>query len=208
LLYRETVEVPAFAVLEELMAFRPLNQFCLVGGTALSLQLGHRKSDDLDIFGLKQFDKQKMQVALKKKFKQRIDIRSSPKNPLGVFSHIDDIKVDICKHPYPLINPVLKIESIRMWSLLDIAAAKVYAISARATKKDFWDIDRLLDEFTVEEIADAYYKRYNQFLALGVAKMLTYFDEAEDTKPPYCFLGKTWTIVKKNIKQKINNHLK
>lgn len=208
MLYTKTVEEPAFDLLIELMQFRPLNEFCLVGGTALSLQLGHRKSDDLDLFLLKDFDKQKMQVALKKKFGERIDILSSPKNSLGVFSYIDSVKIDICRHPYPLINPPVLIENVKMWSLLDIAAAKVYAISNRATKKDFWDIDRLLDEFTVEEIGDAYYKRYNQFLALGVAKMLIYFKEAEETKAPHCFLKKTWSGVKKSIAKKINQQIK
>ena len=95
-----------------------------------------------------------------------------------------------------------------MFKLLDIAAAKVYAISVRAAKKGFWDIDRLLDLFTVEEISDAYYQRYNQFVALGVPKMLTYFSEAEESKAPQCLLGKTWATVKKGISKKINRQLK
>lgn len=208
MLHRETVEEHAFHLLEELMAYKPLNQYSLVGGTALSLQLGHRISEDLDLFILKDFDKTKMQVALKKKFKNRIDIHSSVKNSLGVFAHIDGIKLDIVKHPYPLIKNIDLIEGIRMWSLLDIAAAKVYAISIRATKKDFWDIDRLLDLFTVEEIADAYYKRYNQFVALGVPKMLTYFSEADESKAPVCLMNKTWKQVQRNISKKINRQLK
>ena len=190
------------------MNFKPLQEYSLVGGTALSLQLGHRISEDLDLFILKNFDKTKMQVALKKKFKDRIDIHSSVKNPLGVFAHIDGIKIDIVKHPYPLINDILVVDNIRMWSLLDIAAAKVYAISIRATKKDFWDIDRLLDIFNIEEIADAYYKRYNQFVALGVPKMLTYFSEADESKNPVCLLNKTWKQVQKSISKKINKQLK
>ena len=208
MLHRETVEEPAFNLLEELMNFKPLKEYALVGGTALSLQLGHRKSEDLDLFVLKKFDKAKMQVELKKAFKDRIDIHSTVKNPLGVFSHIDGVKIDIVNHPYPLINKILIEEDIRMWSLLDIAAAKVYAISIRATKKDFWDIDRLLDIFNVEEIAEAYYKRYNQFVALGVPKILTYFSEADETRDPICLMKKSWIKVQKSISKKINNQLK
>jgi predicted nucleotidyltransferase component of viral defense system len=208
LLYRETVEESTFHLLDELMNFKPLREYSLVGGTALSLQLGHRISEDLDLFILKNFDKAKMQVALKRKFKDRIDIHSSVKNPLGVFSHIDGIKIDIVKHPYPLINDILVVDNIRMWSLLDIAASKVYAISIRATKKDFWDIDRLLDIFNVEEIADAYYKRYKQFVALGVPKMLTYFSEADESKDPVCLMRKDWKQVQKSISKKINDQLK
>ena len=208
MLHRETVAEPAFHLLEELMSFKPLKEYALVGGTALSLQLGHRISEDLDLFILKKFDKTKMQVALKKAFKDRIDIHSTVKNQLGVFSHLDGIKIDIVNHPYPLINDIVVEENIRMWSMLDIAAAKVYAISIRATKKDFWDIDRLLDIFNIEEIADAYYKRYNQFVALGVPKMLTYFSEANETRAPICLLKKNWNLVQKNISKKINQQLK
>lgn len=208
MLHRETVEESTLNILDELMNFKPLQEYSLVGGTALSLQLGHRISEDIDLFILKDFDKSRMQIALKRKFKNRIDIHSSVKNPLGVFSHIDGIKIDIVKHPYHLINEILVVDNIRMWSLLDIAAAKVYAISIRATKKDFWDIDRLLDIFNIEEIADAYYERYNQFVALGVPKMLTYFSEADESKEPVCLMNKNWKQVQKSISKKINNQLK
>lgn len=91
-----------------------------------------------------------------------------------------------------------------MWALEDIAASKVYAISARATKKDFWDIDILLDKFTIYQIVEFYTERYQQFLAIAVSKMLLYFDEAEESPSPICLLGKTWEQVKKGIFKKIN----
>jgi predicted nucleotidyltransferase component of viral defense system len=37
-------------VLEHLMTCPEFDQYVLVGGTALALQLGHRKSEDLDLF--------------------------------------------------------------------------------------------------------------------------------------------------------------
>ena len=82
MLHREAVEKSTFTLLEELMSFRPLKEYNLVGGTALALLLGHRKSEDLDLFISKDFDKQKMQAALKKYFKDRVKIHSSVKNPL------------------------------------------------------------------------------------------------------------------------------
>jgi|GEM_PF-2376637 len=41
-----------------------LNRFYLSGGTALSLQIGHRKSEDLDFFSQKSFDPQLLQQEL------------------------------------------------------------------------------------------------------------------------------------------------
>lgn len=208
MLYKQTVEEHTFALLKELMSFKPLADFSLVGGTALSLMLGHRKSIDLDFFSIKNFDIPAMRGRLKKKFRDRISIVSSEKNQLGVFSFIDGVKIDICKHPRPLINSLVVEDGLRLWSLADIAASKVLAISRRATKKDFWDIDRLLDIFNIEEITSYYSSRYEESLAIAVSKMLTYFKEAEETKEPVCFMGKTWPKVKKSIFKKINNQTK
>ena len=95
-----------------------------------------------------------------------------------------------------------------MWSLEDIAASKILAISGRAVKKDFWDLDRLLDIFSIEEIASFYNERYQQTLAISVAKMVLFFEEAELSQEPVCLMGKTWTKVKKGIAKKINKQTK
>ncbi len=208
MLQKQTVEGRTFYILNELMNLDFLKEFNLVGGTALSLQLGHRKSIDLDLFNINPFDIIAIRQQLKNYFKERIDIVSSEKNPLGVFSKIDNIKIDICKHPHALLYPVLVEENIRMWGLQDIAASKVFAISARATKKDFWDLDILLDHFSFLEIAAFYDKRYKHELAISISKMLTYFNEAEESEVPVCLLGKNWEQVKKNIFKKINEHTK
>jgi hypothetical protein len=56
MLHLETVEPGTFSILKRLMAIPDLQEFYLVGGTALSLMYGHRISDDLDIFTNKTFD--------------------------------------------------------------------------------------------------------------------------------------------------------
>ena len=208
MLQKQTVEGNTFNLLKELMGLHFLNEFNLVGGTALSLQLGHRKSIDIDLFNVNPFEIIPLRNELKNHFNTRISIVSSEKNTLGIFSQVDGIKLDICKHPHPLLYPALNTEGIRMWGLQDIAASKVFAISARATKKDFWDLDRLLDEFSFLEIASFYDKRYEHKLAIAISKMLTYFEEAEESDIPICLLNKNWEQVKKSIFKKINTHTK
>jgi predicted nucleotidyltransferase component of viral defense system len=208
LLQRKAVEKHTFSLLEELMDIDFLKEFSLVGGTALALRLGHRKSIDIDLFNTGKFDVARLKEKLSRRLGDRASFHSSEKNRLGIFGYFEGIKLDLCKHPYPLLKPVEIISGIRMWSLEDIAASKVYAIAARATKKDFWDMDILLDHFSVEEIAGFYDKRYKQVLAISIAKMLTYFDEANDSDTPVCLLGKTWSQVKKSISKKINKDLK
>ena len=56
MLHTQTVEPLTLGLLKRLMADEALNQFNLVGGTALSLQIGHRKSIDLDMFSHTDFE--------------------------------------------------------------------------------------------------------------------------------------------------------
>jgi Nucleotidyl transferase AbiEii toxin, Type IV TA system len=185
-----------------------LNDFSLVGGTALSLRLGHRKSIDLDLFNVNKFSVRELRAGIMKRLSDRVTFHSSPKNPLGIFGYFEGVKLDLCRHNYPLLKPIQLIEGIRMWSLEDIAASKIFAISRRGTKKDFWDLERLLAEFTLDEITGFYFKRYTPDLAISISKMLTWFDEADDSDTPVCLLGKTWTQIKKSISKKINQQTK
>ena len=52
MLHIATVEPHTLGLLNRLMRETPLAEFNLVGGTALSLQIGHRKSIDLDLFSI------------------------------------------------------------------------------------------------------------------------------------------------------------
>lgn len=49
MLHKETVESSTLELLKQLQAESLLQTFNLVGGTALALRLGHRKSIDLDL---------------------------------------------------------------------------------------------------------------------------------------------------------------
>ena len=134
MLYAETVEPNAFSVLNQLMEMPELKDFSLVRGTALSLLYGHRKSDDLDLFSNKLFEAPVIVNALEKKFKPYFINRTT--NPrFGIFGFVKDVKVDLIKHPHPLIRPQLIMEEIRMFSTEDIIAMKVQAILGRGKKK-------------------------------------------------------------------------
>ncbi|WP_449436196.1 nucleotidyl transferase AbiEii/AbiGii toxin family protein [Pedobacter steynii] len=94
-----------------------LKAFFLVGGTALSLQIGHRISIDLDLFTLVSFDDNQMLSDLEDKYKFQSDYQS--KNTLK--GEIGGVKVDLITHNYPLVKPLLNFDNVRMASLDDIA---------------------------------------------------------------------------------------
>lgn len=142
MLHTETVEERTLALIKRLMVDDELAAFYLVGGTALSLKIGHRKSIDIDLFTHKDFNAQKIGKHLESAYHPSA-IRVI-KN--GVFAIIDDVKVDVIAHQYPLIENVEKAEGIRMVSLIDIGAMKLNAIHGNGTRlKDFIDMYKLLE---------------------------------------------------------------
>ena len=208
MLHTETVKPGTLALLKELMQIEALKDFQLVGGTALALYFGHRVSEDIDLFSNHSFNNEEVINSLNSLFSERFQIKSRLENRIGVFCLIDGVKVDVCRHKEELIEVIQENEGIRMWSLPDIAASKVNAVSRRATKKYFWDIDRLLDVFNITEIASFYRKKYLPMLAIEVAQMVTYYTDAEDSDTPICLLNKNWEGVKKSIYKKINEQAK
>ena len=116
MLRTETVEPHTFSILKQLMEIPEFQNFGLVGGTALSLLYGHRMSIDLDLFSNKPFENTEIVYALENKFGLSFDNRST--NPrFGIFGFVDEVKIDIVRHPHPLIRPELTIEGIRMFSI-------------------------------------------------------------------------------------------
>ena len=127
MLHVETVERNTLALLKDLMAAEELQDFVLVGGTALSLRYGHRKSIDLDLFSQSEFDNQSLKDTLGVLF-GNFKSGSNNKAP-GVFAYFDDIKVDFVKYyRFKNIRPVEIKDGIRLISSEDIAAMKVFAM--------------------------------------------------------------------------------
>lgn len=100
MLYNQTVEPNTFSLLEELILLPELNNFALVGGTALSLLYGHRKSENLDLFSTASFSNDVIINALEKKYKNSFDNRSTTPR-FGIFCFINNVKMDIVRHPHP-----------------------------------------------------------------------------------------------------------
>ncbi len=207
MLHLKTVEPHTFSVLNELMKMPELKEFSLVGGTALSLLYGHRKSVDLDFFSNKPFENLEIINALQKKFKGSFDNKST--NPrFGIFCFVDEVKIDLVRHPHPLIRPEQKLEGIRMFSTEDIIAMKVQAILGRGKKKDFWDIAELLNHFSVRDFITFHKEKYTtQNLIITVPQAITYFVDAEESEDPIGLKKQTWASVQKSINAKVREFL-
>lgn len=208
MLHLETVEPRTFSVLKQLMEIPELKDFSLVGGTALSLCYGHRKSVDLDFFSIKAFENSVIVDAIKKKFKGKF-YKEEKAPRFGIFGFVDEVKIDLIRHPHPLIRPELNIDGIKMFSAEDIIAMKVQAILGRGRKKDFWDIAELLNYYSVSDFIKFHTEKYaSQNLLITVPQAMTFFADAEESEDPISLKQQTWSSVKKFINSKVSEYLK
>jgi Nucleotidyl transferase AbiEii toxin, Type IV TA system len=208
MLHLETVESDTFSVLKQLMEMPELQDFSLVGGTALSLLYGHRMSVDLDMFSNKPFDNTDIINALKKEFGNSFIMEEKPPR-FGIFCFVNEVKIDIVRFPHPLIRPEATIDGIRMFSTEDIIAMKVQAILGRGKKKDFWDIAELLKHFPISDFIKFHKEKYTtQNLIITVPQAITYFADADDSEDPISLKNQTWESVKDFIQKKVSAFLK
>jgi nucleotidyltransferase AbiEii toxin of type IV toxin-antitoxin system len=176
MLFKSSQIIPpaTLELLERLLSDSELSDFFLVGGTALALQIGHRQSIDLDLFKVSSFETAHLQDFLIKEYQFQID-------KLGVntlIGSIEGIKTDFITHAYPLVNPLLEIENLRLASLEDIAAMKLNAISHSGQRlKDFVDVYFLLEILPFNAMIKAYSIKYPQSNLMIPMKAVAYFGD-------------------------------
>ena len=197
MLREETVEPVTLGLLKQIVALPELKQFRLVGGTALSLLLGHRKSIDLDLFSDQPLDKNELLPALEDAFGKIIITNDRGKYIFQCI--IKNVKVGFVAVRDPFLNPVQIIDNIPFADIKDLIALKLNAVKGRGIKKDFWDIDRLLQDYPMEKLFEFYHDRYSYDDTFAVIRSIVYFDDAENTIEPYSFDGMTWNKAKKII---------
>jgi predicted nucleotidyltransferase component of viral defense system len=130
-------------------------RFYLAGGTALALHLGHRKSDDLDLFSEKDFSIEKLYKTIKNLSGQILIAEQKT-----IHANVEGMKLSLLYYPYNLIKPLRKLDDIKIAGIEDIASMKVVAISQRADKKDFYDLYEILKHFQPLELKDMFLKKY------------------------------------------------
>lgn len=192
MLYFKTIEPSTLELLQGLMQEPLLKDTRLVGGTALALQLGHRSSVDLDLFGHFSCDDIQLRQMLAAHGKIQV-ISCSPN--VKIFT-INDVKVDIVNYDSPWIEEMVVHDDLRLASIAEIAAMKVRAIMGRGTRKDFVDMYFLLQQFSIFQIMDFYHKKYPDFNDFIAVKSLTYFDDAEQVPMPLMHDKTSWETMK------------
>ncbi len=212
MLYYNTINELLKNCLFKLMNAEEFSPFRLVGGTALSLQLGHRASIDIDLFSDVEYgtlDFIAIEDYLKNNFKH-VDFLDVPP-AMGKAYFIGEnkentIKLDIF-YTDIFIQPYIEKDGIRMATIEEITAMKVDVIQRGGRKKDFWDLHQLLNTHDINTMLQLHEQRYpyNHNSAL-IIKNFTQFEQANNDFDPICYKGKYWEFIKEDFEEIIKNY--
>ncbi|MDR0724999.1 MAG: nucleotidyl transferase AbiEii/AbiGii toxin family protein [Prevotellaceae bacterium] len=177
----------------------------LVGGTALALYLGHRRSIDLDFFGSIKMDGMSICNILTNAGFDALSERDTTN--IHIFK-VNNVKVDMVNYSFDWLEPSVEIDGIRMAGLKDIAAMKLEAITNRGTRKDFVDLYFLLQHFTLNQMLNMYLEKYTRGSIFNVIRSLSYFVDAEEVPMPEMLIPVKWENIKTTIRRAVERQVK
>lgn len=209
MLHTESVEDSTLELIKLLQEKEYLKGFYLVGGTAVALLIGHRKSIDIDLFCNFSFDETTLLENIHQDFNYQLSFTAV--NTLK--GSIKRVKVDFLAHRYPYLNPPIITDGIEMLSHEDLIAMKLNVISTSGQRsKDFIDIYFLLEHYNIGQMLSFYRKKYAQQNDTFILKSLIYFDDVDLSDWPVLIRKAelTWEEVKvdleKHVLQYARNH--
>ncbi len=202
-LHLNTVSKLLWESLQKLMDLEEFKNFRIVGGTSLSLQLGHRESIDIDLFTDNEYesiDFDKLEAVLRNSFPY-VEKSATTITGMGTSFFIGNNEKELLKldlyYTDPFVFPCIVNENIRFASIEEIIAMKLDVIIRGGRKKDFWDIHELLNTYTLQEMLNFYQKRYPYgYSEEDVLTSLTNFSDADNDFEPNCYKEKCWEIIK------------
>ena len=197
MLHKETVDASTLELLKQLMADKRLEDFILVGGTALSLQMGHRISVDVDLFINRDFESEELREYLERTYHIETDYLAFA----TVKGEIEGVQVDCIAHSYPWIRPFVEEEGIRLSSIEDICAMKLNAIAGNGTRiKDFVDVAYLSSLFSLRQMLSFYEEKYHANPLMPL-KGIVFFDDVNKAAPVKMTDGKPldWKKIEKRL---------
>ncbi len=159
------------------------NDFYLAGGTALTLQIGHRISIDFDFFSDKEIPKAFLSKVKRTFQDNKIIVSVNNSDELTVF--VDEVKLTFLRYPFPIIFNFIECQKIKLLNVKEIASSKAYTIGRRGSYKDYIDLyytvfENYSDLGEIIRISEKKYK--DEFNARLFLEQLVYLDDITDEK--------------------------
>lgn len=141
------------AIIEQVGQLESIKPYILCGGTALAIQIGHRKSEDLDFMMWRKSKTEKPEVnwnAIERELKEKIgEIENF--NMLG-FDQVEFVvkgvkfSFFVSDNLSPVTAPIDYIGNIRLADIESIMAMKIEVMLRRMKFRDYYDIYCILQE--------------------------------------------------------------
>ena len=150
--------------------------FGLVGGTAIALHIGHRESIDFDLFSFEEFKN----VNIKKRILRSKKIDKVIRDEAEQFTFIiNGVLFTFFRYPFKINYKVDFNQTLKIPSLLSLAAMKMFALGRRAKWKDYVDLYFIIRDFhSVPEIIEQAKKMFgNEFNEKICREQLAYFKD-------------------------------
>jgi hypothetical protein len=161
--------------------------FYLVGGTAIALHIGHRRSVDFDLFTHSKLRKSAINSKLAK----------LPFKKVRLFEDIDQlhliingIKITFLSFPYPIDPPISVEGHIKMPTLLTLSSMKAFALGRRAKWKDYVDLYFIFRDFyNINQIREEAEKNFGELFSEKLFREQLAFHKDIDYSEPVEFLA-------------------
>ncbi len=198
-IHEEVLDTAALEVFARMGEQPELASCYLAGGTAVALQLGHRRSIDLDLFTERPWSFDRVQPALWASGELVVD-RAEPGTFVG---SVGGVRVSLFQYAAPLLEEPLSTRfGIPLASLIDLACMKLIAISQRGSKKDFVDLYYLGEAgIAVRDIVKVLARKYpgTQYNRIHLLRSLAFFEDAEEEADPVMLVPYSWDRVRRYV---------
>lgn len=202
-IHRECFTKKGWEVLASLKPILLKHEALLADGTALSLQIGHRISLDLDFFTIKAFNLESV-ISAVRDAGQRFHLLAEGEGYIVI--DIEGVQFSLFHYDYPFLDKPTQYQGINIASVLDIAAMKIIAISQLGTKRDFVDMHFILQNIPFHKVAEHTVRRFGKerINPVLIGKALAYFADADsDPEPEYTKMKVKWERIKTFFKQHV-----
>ena len=198
-MYWEVIDENRYNILKKVIEKISLENYYLAGGTALALQTGIRESFDFDFFVQIEFDENLLIQELEEIGKLEVTVCRKG----TVHAILNGVQLTFLYFKNNLVADKIEVEDVKglyLASIKDIAIMKLIAISQRGTKKDFFDLYYICNNFniTITDILKMLKEKYdeNKVNYAHIIQSLAYFEDAEDENLPKVFIDYNWEKIK------------
>lgn len=161
--------------------------YFLVGGTAIALQIGHRRSIDFDLFKNTPINRNKIKRLITD---MGYEFRVGFEDGDQLTGLVDEVQLTFYEYPHNVPATVKFDDVIGMPTLLDLTAMKAFALGKRAKWRDYVDVFFILrDHYSLTQISqraeELFQSWFNEKL---FRQQLSYFDDI-DYRQKIAYLG-------------------